>query len=63
MCYNGFEPGDTEGEREAAQPYETEGDLPFIAGDPDDWRHGFPMGPEEEAFRKLIEDDDPEDGA
>lgn len=36
MCYNGYSEGDTESEREAAQPYETDGDLPFLP-DPNEW--------------------------
>lgn len=60
MCYNGFEPGDTESEREAALPFESEGDLPFLP-DPmnEDWRLGE-MTPEERMFRDMLEADDEE---
>ena len=66
MCWNGY-PERPEEEREAAEPWETEGDLPFLPEVPPgqwmphDWRT-HPMGPEEQMYRELLDEDD-EDGA
>ncbi len=58
MCIWDGSPIQPEDERESEWRDSDDGDLPFLAADPDDWRHGFPPGPEEQAFRKMIEDDD-----
>jgi hypothetical protein len=60
MCWNGYDPPRDEDQWEESDeplPFETSGDLPFTE-DADDWRHGHPMGPEEKAFRDLLEDDE-----
>lgn len=63
MCIWDGWPIQPESERES-EWHDSEGDLPFLPDDPDDWRRGYAMGPEEAAFRKLIEDGEgQEDGS
>lgn len=70
MCYNGPSDGDTEAEREAVAPWEREPDewkppAKRWQDEGEDWRQGHPMGPEERAFREMLEaeDDETDDGA
>lgn len=57
MCWNGYDPP-----RDEDQWEEGDGELDFLPDTTEDWRLG-PIGPEEQMFRKMIEDDDPEDGS
>lgn len=59
MCYNGFEAGDTEAEREAAQPWETEGDLSFLPEADHEWRPEL-AGPEYWLYKRRLEEGEDE---
>ena len=50
-----------EGEREDNAYWESEGDLPFLSGDGEEWRLG-PMSPEEKMYRDMIEREGGDDG-
>ena len=54
MCIWDGAPIRPEGEREDNAYWESEGDLPFLSGDGEEWRLG-PMSPEEKMYRDMID--------